>query len=93
MEMDACVDHLLFLQQSAEDKFVGKVERVGVRYNKSYGGKMTTLATFATHHACNLVEKQYNVRLRVDYKVTPDKVSPTCMTLTRGDICCQCLGM
>ncbi|KAG3196672.1 hypothetical protein PC128_g7441 [Phytophthora cactorum] len=51
---------LLRSHPSAEDKFVAKVERVGVRYNKSYGGKMTTLATFATHHACNLVEKQYN---------------------------------
>ncbi|KAG4246615.1 hypothetical protein PC116_g5610 [Phytophthora cactorum] len=29
MTMDECIDHLLFLQQSAEDRYTTKVKRVG----------------------------------------------------------------
>ncbi|ETI30706.1 hypothetical protein F443_22197, partial [Phytophthora nicotianae P1569] len=59
MAMDECIDHLLFLQQTAEDQYTAKVKRVGFRYSQNYDEEMSMLAKLATHHACNLVEEQY----------------------------------
>ncbi|ETM99227.1 hypothetical protein PPTG_24455 [Phytophthora nicotianae INRA-310] len=76
MAMDECIDHLLFLQQTAEDQYTAKVKRVGFRYSQNYDEEMSMLAKLATHHACNLVEEQYLVSGRETYDTTPDENTP-----------------
>ncbi|GMF43218.1 unnamed protein product [Phytophthora fragariaefolia] len=47
LAMDDCIDHLLFLQQSAKDQYNYKVKRVGFRYNHGYDKEMSMLAKLA----------------------------------------------
>ncbi|KAG2820669.1 hypothetical protein PC112_g11689 [Phytophthora cactorum] len=76
MAMDECIDHLLFLQQSAEDRYTTKVKRVGCRYNRNYDNEMAMLAKLATHHACNLVEEQYRASGQETYDISSDENTP-----------------
>lgn len=85
MAMDECIDHLLFLQQSAEDEYGAKVKRVGYRYNHEYDDEMRILAKFATRHACDFVEQQYKLSCLVKYRLSVDEVSPTYINLTNED--------
>ncbi|ETI53616.1 hypothetical protein L914_03316 [Phytophthora nicotianae] len=79
--MDVCIDHILFLQQSAEDQYTAKVKRVGFRYNQNYDEGMCMLAKLATHHAYNLVEEQYLVSGEETYDTTTVENTPAFFTL------------
>ncbi|ETP14100.1 hypothetical protein F441_10946 [Phytophthora nicotianae CJ01A1] len=80
--MDECNDHLLFLEQIAEDKYRVKARRVGFRYNNNYDEELQMLARIATHHACDLVGGQYTASKQADYTIESEKTSPTIFTLT-----------
>ncbi|GMF48242.1 unnamed protein product [Phytophthora fragariaefolia] len=81
--MDECIDHLLFLQQSAEDQYNYKVKRVGFRYNHGYDKEMSMLAKLSTQHACNLVEEQYRVSVRETYEISRDDNGSILFTVSR----------
>ncbi|ETN07702.1 hypothetical protein PPTG_13035 [Phytophthora nicotianae INRA-310] len=73
MPMDECNDHLLFLEQIAEDKYRVKARRVGFRYNNNYDEELQMLARIATHHACDLVGGQYTASKQADYTIESEK--------------------
>ncbi|ETM98404.1 hypothetical protein PPTG_24628 [Phytophthora nicotianae INRA-310] len=91
--MDVCIDHILFLQQSAEEQYTAKVKRVGFRYNQNYDEGMSMLAKLATHHACNLVGDQYLVSGQETYDTTTVENTPAFFYSSQCQIgwpiCCE----
>lgn len=60
MQMDECIDTLLFLQQSAEDQYMTKHLKIGFRHNLRYDAEMQLLARVYSKFACDLVEPEYD---------------------------------
>lgn len=70
MPMDVCIDALLFVQQSAEDQYLAKVNKIGFRYNARYDAEMQMLARTCSQFAYDIVKQEYKSSLSNDTTYT-----------------------
>lgn len=56
--MDECIDTLLFLQQSTEDQFRTKMNKIGFRHNNRYDAEMRSVARIYSPFACDSTEPE-----------------------------------